>query len=283
MKNKYSIFPNDNRKKIVEAYGKAKIKNNSLPMVSVHVKVLGTNEREIYDVLLSDLREIKIGAVFQNQEQIDTQSIGCDDYPYQEKLQVDFDFTEHEPKNIIFTENMDDKWDIKNEHPYDNDTVNDMHSKYNTVFAKLVNKDGVTFYVPSLELLVSGYKANARTLINYLCMFPLKVAIEYFSKMYVILNKDTFFNKVRKNNHPQDMVCTNYLVNHPVTKRRASIIWTSIALTEKDGTGGYIAVLPYQPEKVSMSVSGFWIDDERFFVQEINKIYPPSGAKTLSL
>ena len=281
MNNKYTVFLNDSKKKIVEGYGKVKLKNKALPTVAVYVKTLETNEREIYDILLPNLAKIKIGSVFKNQQQTGTQSIGSDDCLYQERIEVDFDFSEHDPENIVFTEDIDAKWDIKNEYLYDNDTINTVNSKFNTVFAKLVSKDGTTFYLPSLELLVSGYKANARTLINYLCMFPLNVAIEYFSKMYVILNKDTFFNKVRKNNHPQDMVCTNYLANHPVTKRRASIIWTSIALTEKDATGGYIAVLPYQPEKVTMTVSGFWIDNKRFFVQEINKISPPSGSKTI--
>ncbi len=94
-------------------------------------------------------------------------------------------------------------------------------------------------------------------------------------------DREYFFRRLSEEDVPKKYSCTNYLKHHPVSRPRASIIWISIELTRKDNRSSYVAVLPYHPEKMTITVSGFWIDEKRFIVQRIDKVLPPSGHKTV--
>lgn len=280
-RNKYSKFPIDNKQRVVIAYGKVHRAKEPSPKVSVHVERVDTGEKEVYMIPLNYLHDIRIGTIIQNQKSLGYS--GYHKYRSEEGIKFNFDFNENEPKNVIFVKGInEDEWTIGAEHPYDNSTVNDMKLQTSTVFAKLENKNGITVYIPSLELLISGYAPGAIKLIPYLCNYPLDGAIEYIKKKYIIEQKDWFFDKIHKENFPKAKnSCIHHLVYHPVARARASRIWPSMALTEKSNEGAYIAVLPYHPEKMTITVSGFWIDEKRFMVQRIDKVLHPSGHKTI--
>ena len=275
------MFPIDNKKRIVTAYGKVHRANALAPEISVHVERIDIDKKEIYMVPLNYLHKIRIGTMIQDQKNLGYST--AHKYRYEENIQFSFDFNETEPENVIFEKNADqDEWEIGMEHPYSDDTVNDMKPQTSTVYAKMISEAGLTAYIPSLELLVSGYAPRAKKLIPYLCNFPLGGVVEYIKKNYIVERKDWFFDKLRKENFPKAKnSCTHHLTHHPVSRARASIIWTSMTLTEKKETGSYIAVLPYHPEEMTIRVSGFWTDEKKFVVQRINKVFHPSGCKTV--
>ena len=268
MRKTYNEFPDDNVKRVIISYGKIN-HNNGIPTVSVHTKRLDSEEKENYWIPLKDLRDVKIGSIVKNGEVQTGYHNDYGKYGYVENVQFDFCFTDNEPVNVVFEKVENDEYGFGKEHPYDRDAISELKPKNNTVYAKLVTKDGTAVYIPSLELLVSGYTLW-RKLMIFLCKYPFKIAMGYINQTYRPFYGCT---PTRKGYSDQRTDCSDHLKFNSISRIRASRIWISQYFT-KSQTGSYIAVLPYQPVNMAISASGIWLNDRAFLVHRIEKLLP---------
>ena len=228
---------------------------------------------------LPELSIVRIGTIWKNQVRQDSY---WNKYAlYEEQIPLSFNLEKIPAKCIIYKKNDSDKKNLQE------CNIEDLHSKnslefdydenyYASTFVKFTTKDGISYIVPSIELLMSTYLPRNKLIRNELILNPMNTLLQSYILDYSC-TEDEYNIELDKALEKETMVFLAYMMCDKKSKGNISKIWTSLENTHSSGLK-YPFILPYHPKNISFRVSGIWIKDKLFYVQ---RIYEPEAPNEI--
>ena len=279
-------FPCDDKTYVITGYG-GFIKNYytaiDIPLVNVQMGLV-ENDYLVKNILtcivgLPELSIVRIGTIWKNQVRQDSY---WNKYAlYEEQIPLSFNLEKIPAKCIIYKKNDSDKKNLQE------CNIEDLHSKnslefdydenyYASTFVKFTTKDGISYIVPSIELLMSTYLPRNKLIRNELILNPMNTLLQSYILDYSC-TEDEYNIELDKALEKETMVFLAYMMCDKKSKGNISKIWTSLENTHSSGLK-YPFILPYHPKNISFRVSGIWIKDKLFYVQ---RIYEPEAPNEI--
>lgn len=290
---KIKELPDDNITRVVFAHEGIYYnwKNSSIPLAGVllvEVEVVNGEEQlsDKYIIVKIGVPEVdsaRYGTMFLGTKRLKRNWKGYDGY--QEALAFNFNFTENEPTSVHFGDrDSDGKYYI----PYGRFSFSMIDDKFvkipfmKTQLTKLITDEGITVFIPALEVLTSLLVPSDRVMRSKLLMSPMDDVLRKYLKkhMYDSVN-DIYvleFKDQGKRNSSTSFLA--YLAMNQKSRNRVSKIGASVFVGDKTDIK-YPEILPYHPETLSILADGIWLDDEEtsFLCFRVDSMKLPNDHK----
>ncbi len=283
---KIESFPRDDRIYVITGYG-GFIKNYhtsiDIPLVNVQMGLV-ENDCLIKNILtclvgLPELSIVRIGTIWKNQ--VRQESYWNKYRLYEEKIPLSFNLEKIPAKCIIYKKNSFDKKNLQEYNIEDLSSSN--FSKfdydeyyYGSTFVKFTTTDGISYIIPSIELLMSTYLPRNKLIRNELILNPMNIVLKNYILDYSS-TEDVYNIELDKALEKETMVFLAYMMCNKKSKRNISKIWTSLE-TSSSSNLRHPYLLPYHPKIISFKASGIWINKKLFYVQ---RIYEPEAPNEI--
>lgn len=275
-------LPLDNKTYVILSY-KGILKNYGfsidIPIVAITLGLIQDNKL-IKNVLtcivgMPELSIVRIGTMWKNQTRLDGYWDKYDGYV--EDMQLTFDLekipaltSRYKKKNNTLQLSDFDEQDIlqdKNQDDY-----------YGSTFTEFRLENGVSYIVPSIELLMSTYLPRNKLIRNELLLHSIDTIIEN----YVAEHKNTgvaYEITVDKPYEEETIIFLAYLACNKKTRSNLSKVLASIGIGNHSKLKHLVA-LPYHPHKISFRASGIWLNEKVFYIQ---RIYEPKAPNEIPI
>ena len=210
MPNPISAFPDDNIERVIRFYGgvvRNEI-NSSLPLVEVLTREIEENnsvskEAEIFRISLPELDQVRIGSVWKGQNLIEVTKDIYNNFERGKRFNFNFGDSGHEPSSETFDSvfkknNFWDKTVLKRISTISNKNSNEPSSDPFFTFnksqlTKLISKDNITVYIPSLEFLTSAVAPEHKQIRRNFILYSLnQIASKYLAHAKINKEKQYF-------------------------------------------------------------------------------------------
>lgn len=280
-------FPLDDKIYVIISYG-GFIKNYhtsiDIPLVNVQMGIV-ENNCLIKNILtcivgLPELSIVRIGTIWKNQ--VRQESYWNKYKLYEEKTPLSFNLEKMPAKCIIYKKNSSDKKNLQecniedlsnnnfSEFDYDEDY-------YGSTFVKFTTMDGISYIIPSIELLMSTYLPRNKLIRNELILNPMSTVLQNYILDYSC-TEDEYYIELDKALEKETMVFLAYMMCNKKSKGNISKIWTSLESSSLSNLR-HPFLLPYHPKIISFKASGIWINQKLFYVQRIYEPEAPNEIK----
>ena len=228
---KIESFPRDDRIYVITGYG-GFIKNYhtsiDIPLVNVQMGLV-ENDCLIKNILtclvgLPELSIVRIGTIWKNQ--VRQESYWNKYELYEEKISLSFNLEKMPAKCIIYKKNSSDKKNLQecniedlsnnnfSEFDYDEDY-------YGSTFVKFTTMDGISYIVPSIELLMSTYLPRNKLIRNELILNPMSTVLQNYILDYSC-TEDEYYIELDKALEKETMVFLAYMMCNKKSKGNIS-------------------------------------------------------------
>lgn len=275
-------FPSDNKTYVIVNY-KGVLKNygfsTDIPVIAIELGLIENNEL-IKNALtcmvgMPELSIVRIGTMWKNQTRMDGYWDKYDGYI--EGMYLTFDLekipasiSRYKKKDSILQLNNFDEQDISQEKNQDD--------YYGSTFTEFRLENGVSYIVPSIELLMSTYLPRNKLIRNELLLHSIDTVVAN----YVNEHKNTGVSyeiTIDKPFEEETIIFLAYLACNKKTRSNLSKVLASI------GAGNHsklkhLGALPYHPHKISFRASGIWLNEKVFYIQ---RIYEPKAPNEIPI
>lgn len=289
-----SGLPDDDMKRVVLAFG-ALYKNESMatdmPLVDillVDIDEVGSEEMlsadyRILRIGLPQIDSVRVGNIFLGKKRIERNWTAFTGY--KEGLSFNFNLSEEKPETIHFgAKKHNGNYYIDPNIFSFRAITEDRAAKarfLNTRLTKLIDRNGITVLIPSLEVLTNMLVPKEQEIRNKLVMLPMDDIVSDYLRGFshdASSNKYIFELKVGKD--LSNMVFLAYLAMNSVSRSRISKIRSSV-VTGDPLAAKYPEVLPYHPTSLSITTDGIWIDEQTFLCFRVTHMKPPEDFQLL--
>lgn len=293
-KEKIKGLPNNDSYYLIVKYGAAvKVKNKSqIPNIQVILRkinlenmsfILGEDDIFVY-IPMTSLDDVRIGSVWKDRELVRKNWHNYPDFDYEECVDFQFNFDNNSPEIVLYTEIIEP---LKNSlsNIYSIKIPSHLQSKMKlinkTKYTKLVDNNGITTLIPAMELFVSAYTPEHKTIKQRLLQYDLDTAIdEFIDNDNTKIEDSKYYVGLHSRMEVSNAKFLAYMKFNSISKKRVKSLGASLEFDEGDKDGQapirYTVVLPYHPTNFHIVTDGIWLNKKVFLIFRIDKMEMPS-------
>lgn len=289
-------LPGDDTYYLVWKYAvSVKLNNESqIPNIQVVLRKIdfenGTFIKDAQDIIaylpISELDEVRIGSVWKKKEKVLSKWQNYKDLEYQENVKFNFDFILNEPEIIRYDEiiqSLDTSLSniLKVNLPKFESKKTPFLNKTN--YTKLIADNGINVLIPSIELFVSAYTPEHKTIKQRLLQFNIDDAIGEFIKFENTKSAEEGYQiGLHRRMEDSNIKFLAFAKFNKISRKRISLLSSSLELNEGDLIDGcqarYPKVLPYHPSHLFLESDGVWLNKNTYLVFRIYTINLPNDV-----
>lgn len=285
-------FPDDQQIRVIWWYGPVfkNHSNSSVPLVKILTKLLTPEGKlsekvQIFKVTLPELDLIRIGTIWKGKKRLNRVWKYLNGYV--EGQEFSFNFREHPPLSIHFSDKKPNStyWHIpKFKYDLGNFPEHSEHKFqfYNSTLTKLINTNGLTVLIPSLEFLTSAISPEHKQIRSGLLQYSLDdLTSRHLKRATVDANGDYMIELIEAR-LDANLTLLSYLRLNQTSRARLSKLWTSMQRTAINKSTGlayeekYPEILPFHPTEMTLQGDGIKIDENTFLILRINGFSLPT-------
>jgi len=281
-------FPDDDKFRVVYSYGPINtISTNNTPKVIILLKevqiennivTLNYHPDSVIYVALNEIRIATLMSVWQRKKKTKfTYKIEKEGVENISSMRAKFDFDLEKPINIPFTLSNDKESDTlyNNLKPKFGLSIDDrkyLKSFLATKYLKIVDNRNRTFFIPTVEFLVSAYTFETQELTNNLILKSLNDILDNEVEETVIID-NTYEISLTKGREITTQIFLAYACCNEVSMNRIKRLRSSIESSQYK----YVSptVLPYHPHKMELQFDCFQFNDNKYLVYNIIGVSSP--------
>lgn len=293
-KEKVKGLPKNDSYYLIVKYGAAvKVKNKSqIPSIQVILRkvdlenmtfILGEDDIFTY-IPMTSLDDVRIGSVWKNRELVRRNWHSYSSFDYEECVDFHFNFDNNHPVVVSYNEIIEPLEDsLSNIYrikiPYHLQTK--MKFFHKTRYTKIVDNNGITVLIPAMELFVSAYTPEHKTIKQRLLQYDLDTAIdEFIDKDNTKIEDSKYYIGLHNRMEVSNAKFLAYMKFNSISRKRVKSLGSSLEFDEGDKDGQspirYPVVLPYHPTNFHIVTDGLWLNEKVFLILRIDKMETPS-------
>lgn len=237
-------------------------------------------------VALHELDAVRIGTLWQHKKRIkDVYWQDYGDLEYSSKARFSFNFQQFNPTTVTYEQNIQEL-DTSLSEIYINNLpvliasdINKINLLKKTKYTKLIDTNQKVILIPCMELFVSTYTPESKTIKEMLLKFDVDTAInKYLKPSECYIDGDNYILSLEESAKgifgDRNLRFIAYMKLNSIARQRVSKLWSSLEFDEGDiidkAPVRYPEVLPYHPNTLLIESDGLWLNENVFLVLRIN-------------
>lgn len=290
-------LPDNNFIYVVVNFGvaaKQKLKSETPNIQVILRKVDLINNRFVvkkeYDIVayvaLHELDAVRIGTLWQHKKRIkDVYWQDYGDLEYSSNARFSFNFQQFNPTTVTYEQNIQElnaslsEIYINNLPALTTSDINKINLLKKTKYTKLIDTNQKVILIPCMELFVSTYTPESKTIKEMLLKFDVDTAInKYLKPSECYIDGDNYILSLEESAKgifgDRNLRFIAFMKLNSIARQRVSKLWSSLEFDEGDvidkAPVRYPEVLPYHPNILLIESDGLWLNENVFLVLRIN-------------
>ncbi|RXJ54558.1 hypothetical protein [Candidatus Marinarcus aquaticus] len=238
-------------------------------------------------IALHELDAVRIGTLWKRKKRV--KDVYWQDYGnlnYSTDTRFSFNFQQYNPTTITYEQNITELNDSSlaniyiNNLPESNSTdINKIKLLRKTKYTKLIDSNHKTILIPCMELFVSTYTPESKTIKEMLLKFDVDTALDkYLKPSECLIDGGDYVLSLNESSKglfgDRNLRFIAYMKLNSISRQRVSKLWSSLEFDEGDiidkAPVRYPEVLPYHPNTLLIESDGLWLNENVFLVLRIN-------------